>query len=75
MTVTTVDRPYLMTLPQRGYGISFPLSSTEAQEMLDHNPVITATRERVVLHDVNNARWIELTPATLGGGAAFVLTR
>jgi hypothetical protein len=64
--VWTVERPYLMVTG----GAWFPLSSEDAQRLVDASTVVTATSQRVVL-DGGTA----LHPATLGGGPAFVVER
>jgi len=75
MKVYAVERPYSLTFAN---GHSYLLSSVEAQRLLDEYPVVTASRNRVVLQghntDVASAR-TTLRPATLGGGPAFVIER
>jgi hypothetical protein len=74
--ITTVDRPYLLTFHATGQ--SYPLTSAEAQRLLDEYPAISATRNRVVLPGHNTGRAAErciVQPATRGGGPAFVIER
>lgn len=76
MTIQTVKRPYTLTfLATR---TSYLLTSDEAQRLLDEYPAVTATRNRVVLQGHNTAdpkQRTVLTPATRGGGPAFIVTR
>ena len=76
MTITTVSRPYLLTFVSSGH--SYPLTSEDAQRLLDEYPAVTATKTRVVLQGHNTCRASERTilrPATLGGGPAFIVVR
>lgn len=73
--IATVPRPYTLTF--LATGTSYPLSSDEAQRLLDEYPAVSATRNRVVLEGHNTSKASERTilrPATLGGGPAFILT-
>ncbi len=73
-TIHTVPRPYLLTFPETGS--TYPLTSEEAQRLLDEYPAITATKYRVVLQGHNTARASARTilrPATKGGGPAFII--
>lgn len=75
MKITTVARPYTLTF--LATGTSYPLTSEDAQRLLDEYPAITATRNRVVLQGHNTPDPKQRTvirPATLGGGPAFVVT-
>lgn len=72
--ISTVARPYLLTF--RATGTTYPLTSEEAQRLLDEYPAVTATRYRVVLQGHNTGKASERTvlqPATRGGGPAFIL--
>lgn len=73
--IQTVARPYLLTF--RATGTTYPLTSEEAQRLLDEYPAVTATRNRVVLHGHNTPdpkqRTI-LSAATRGGGPAFIIS-
>jgi hypothetical protein len=74
LTITAVARPFLLTF--RATGHTYPLSSDEAQRALDEYPAVSATAQRVVLqgHNTSDPRQrIILTPATRGGGPAFVI--
>lgn len=72
--ITAAARPYLLTF--LATGTSYPVSSDEAQRLLDEYPAVTATRHRVVLQGDGgaHARTV-LRPATLGGGPAFTIER
>jgi hypothetical protein len=74
--VYTVERPYLLTFHASGH--TYPLTSEEAQRLLDEYPVVTATKYRVVLPGHNTpdpTQRATLRPATLGGGPAFEVSR
>lgn len=76
LTISTVSRPYLLTFVSSGH--SYPLTSADAQRLLDEYPAVSATRNRVVLHGHNSSRASDrtiLTPATRGGGPAFLVVR
>ena len=76
MNVHTVKRPYTLTF--RATGQRYPLTSDEAQRLIDEYPVVTATRNRVVLQGHNTGKASErttITPATVGGGPAFTVSR
>jgi hypothetical protein len=72
--ITVVERPYILTF--RASSHSYLLTSTEAQRLLDEYPAVRASARRIVLpgHNTNDpAQYSELRPATLGGGAAFII--
>jgi hypothetical protein len=74
--ITAANRPFVLTF--KATGQSYPLTSEEAQRLLDEYPAVTATRNRVVLYGHNTGRASERTiirPATVGGGAAFIIAR
>jgi len=76
MRIQTVARPYTLTF--LATGTSYPLTSEDAQRVLDAYPAVKATRNRVVLVGHNTAdpkQRAVLTPATNGGGPAFLVTR
>lgn len=76
MKISTVARPYILTFNASGH--SYPLTSEDAQRLLDEYPAVTATRNRVVLQGHNTSRASErsvIRPATLGGGPAFVIEK
>jgi hypothetical protein len=76
MKIQTTARPYILTFVSSGH--SYPLTSDEAQRLLDEYPAVTATRNRVVLQGHNTGRASERTmirPATLGGGPAFIVDK
>lgn len=76
MRITAMARPYTLTfLATR---TSYPLSSEEAQRLLDEYPAVTATRNKVVLvgHNTPDPKQrVVLAPATRGGGPAFIVER
>jgi hypothetical protein len=76
MKIQTVARPYTLTF--RSSGHSYPLTSEDAQRLLDEYPAIKATSQRVVLmgHNTGDPRQRTiLQPATRGGGPAFIVDR
>ncbi len=76
MTIRTVARPYLLTFHSSGH--TYPLTSAEAQRLIDEYPAISATRNRVILVGHNSSKAYDRTtirPATLGGGIAFEVIR
>lgn len=76
MKVRAVDRPYVLVFHSSGN--AYPLSSGEAQRLLDEYPPILATRNRVVLpghNTLNPKERATLRPATLGGGPAFIVEK
>jgi len=73
--IRTVDRPYLLTF--HATQTTYPLSSAEAQRLLDEYPAVTANSRRVVLPGHNTAdprQRCTLQPTTAGGGPAFILS-
>lgn len=76
MKITTYPRPYLLTF--RATGRAYPLTSDDAQRLLDEYPAVTATRYCVILQGHNTPdpkQRTMITPATRGGGPAFEVTR
>lgn len=76
MRIFAVERPFILTFHASGH--SHLLTSEEAQRLLDANPVVRATKHRVVFHGHNTPNPAErstLRPATLGGGPAFLIER
>ena len=76
MKISVVDRPYLLTFLASGH--TYPLTSEEAQRLLDEYPAVRATKNRVVLPGHNTSRATErsiIRPATIGGGPAFIIVR
>lgn len=74
MKVNAVNRPYTLTF--RATGTSYLLTSEEVQRLLDEYPVISATRNHVVLPGHNTgdaAQRCDIRPATRGGGPAFTV--
>jgi hypothetical protein len=72
--ISTVARPYLLTFHASGH--TYPLTSEEAQRLLDEYPAVRVNSQRVVLQGHNTPRTEERTtirPATLGGGPAFII--
>lgn len=70
--IETVARPYLLTF--RASGHTYPLTSEDAQRLIDAYPAVSATSQRVVLRGDDGTR-SEIRPATRGGGIAFVVER
>ncbi len=76
MKIHTVARPYILTF--HATRTSYPLTADEAQRLVDEYPAVRATRNRVVLPGHNTAdpgQRATIRPATVGGGAAFVIVR
>lgn len=72
MTITALGRPFTLTF--LATGTRYPLTSAEAQRLLDEYPAVKATRNRVLLagHNTSDPKQRTLiTPATIGGGPAF----
>jgi hypothetical protein len=72
--VMVVARPYLLTF--LATNTTYPLTSDEAQRLLDEYPIVLATRNRVVLQGHNTSdpkQRCLIEPATRGGGSAFVI--
>lgn len=78
ISVRTVERPYLITFTYaqkpREYGGTYPLTSAEAQKLLDEYPILSASPRRVIIRGEGSTRCV-LKPATLGGGVAFVVSK
>lgn len=69
----TVSRPYVITF--HATGTSYPLTSDEAQRLLDEYPIVRGSRNQIVLPGHNTAdpkQRITIRPATIGGGPAFL---
>ena len=76
MKIHVTDRPYTLTFHASGH--SYPLSSTEAQRLIDEYPAHYASRHRVVLvgHNTPDPKQrTTIRPATRGGGSAFVVSK
>ena len=69
--ITTMARPYTLTFAS---GNRYPLTSDEAQRLIDNYPAVNATKNRVVLLGDDGTRSI-IMAATLGGGPAFLLEK
>ena len=69
MKVSTVPRPYILSFQ---HGMTYPLTSEEAQRLIDNYPAKSATKYCVILR-ADDGRNCSITPATLGGGPAFTL--
>jgi hypothetical protein len=70
--IIATARPFILTF--HATGASYPLTSEEAQRLLDEYPAFSVTQNRVILHGHNTSNANERTtlrPATLGGGPAF----
>lgn len=75
ISIHTTSRPYILTF--LATGTSYPLTSADAQRLLDEYPAVSATRNRVVLqgHNASDPKQrCTLQPATRGGGAAFIIS-
>lgn len=70
MKIQTVSRPYIMTF--RATGTSYRLTSDDAQRAINEYPVVSATRNRVIL---DAQQRVIIRPATVGGGPAFLIER
>jgi hypothetical protein len=73
-SVLAVERPFLLTF--RSSGHTYAITREEAQRLLDEYPAVYASKFRVVLQGHNSSRATDrsvLRPATVGGGAAFVI--
>lgn len=67
-----------MLLKLLSTGRVYPVTSEQAQRLLDEYPAMRATKHRVVLQGHNTSKASErtvLSPATLGGGPTFVIER
>jgi hypothetical protein len=74
--IHTVARPYLLTFHSSGH--TYPLTSDEAQRLLDAYPARRATSQSVVLMGHNSSHAYDRTtirPATRGGGPALLLIK
>lgn len=74
MKISVVERPYTLTFHSSGH--VYPLTSEEAQRLLDEYPAHKANSQRVVLVGHNSDKAYDRTtilPATRGGGPAFVI--
>lgn len=69
MRLDTVARPYVLRFPDTG--TVFPLSSEEASRILQQYEIRSYQAGRVVLVAFGGTL-VEILPATLGGGVAFV---
>lgn len=70
--IIAAQRPFVLTF--HATGASYPLTSDDAQRLLDEYPAVSMTRNRVILPGHNTSRASErctLRPATIGGGLAF----
>lgn len=65
--LTTYPRPYLMV----SAGLSFPLTSEEAERLLGSYPVVAVEAERITLNPTGTGFPVYVLPATRGGGPAF----
>lgn len=71
MRVQTTERPYILLFAS---GNQYRLTSEEAQRLIDSYPVVEASRNQVSLRG-DDGTVSKLTPATIGGGNAFEVTR
>ncbi len=76
MKITAVKRPFILTF--HATGRSYLLTSEEAQRLLDEYPACSASTHKVVLPGHNTTdrnQRVDITPATIGGGPAFIIGR
>lgn len=76
MKITAVQRPFILTF--LATGTSYPLTSEEAQRLLDGYPAHSATKYKVVLQGHNTPdpkQRTVLRPAARGGGPAFLISK
>lgn len=66
--IIALARPLILTFTATG--AAYPLSSEEAQRLIDAYPALEATPNGVVLR-ADDGHACTITPATLGGGPAF----
>lgn len=66
------QRPYIITFGDSG--LSYPMTSYDAQHMISGYRVVKATSARVLLRG-DSGMDIILRPATRGGGPAFEVSR
>ena len=74
--ITATARPYVLTF--HATGASYPVTSEEAQRLLDEQPTVSATAYKVVFPGHNTSdrhQRVSLQPATRGGGPAFIVER
>ena len=64
-----VPRPYLLHFPATG--TSYPISSEEAQRLIDSYPVMSGSNSERLFLRGDDGHISQLYPATLGGGPAF----
>jgi hypothetical protein len=56
MRISTVPHPYILTF--HATGTSYPLTSEDAQRLLDEYPAVRATRQYVVLQGHNSGAFL-----------------
>jgi len=66
--VYALARPFILDFGTPGG--RYPITSEEAQRLIDSYPVLSANRTAVVLRADDGGK-VRITPATLGGGPAF----
>lgn len=67
-TWTAVHRPYVVTFPATGD--IYPLSSEEVDRLISEYPLVSGSRNQIVLRADDGQKCV-ISPATLGGGPAF----
>jgi hypothetical protein len=75
MKITATARPFILEFTASGN--IYPITSEEAQNLLDAYPAVHVSSNVVVLQGHNTADAMQrciLRPATHGGGPAFVIT-
>jgi hypothetical protein len=73
VTIAVVARPFTLTFASTGQ--SYPLTSEDAQRLIDQYPATVATKYRVSLRGDSRTSDATIRPATVGGGPAFIVTR
>lgn len=68
-TPHVMERPYTLVFPATGS--AYPLSSEEAQRLIDAYPVLSGSNSQRVFLRADDGQVCQLHPATLGGGPAF----
>lgn len=71
-TIKTVERPYTLTFTSTGH--RYPLTSEEAQRLIDEYPLTYASQHQVGLRGDGRGTNTILRAAALGGGPAFIVT-
>lgn len=70
MAIYATKRPYTLTF--QATGTSYPLTSEDAQRLIDEYPATKTSANRVDLR-ADDGTTCTLRPATLSGGPAFLI--